>query len=111
MTLWSEASTGKRRILVAGATDGAYEVVIEDTDDWAIERPPRIVAGSGAADTMLLLPGRPEGKILRGTGMVWTVAVENIPRWAMSAAMVDGTLILLGDLDGEMHAETRRLDF
>ncbi len=43
--------------------------------------------------------------------MAWTVALENIPRWAMSAAMVDGTLILLGDLDGEMHAETRRLDF
>ncbi len=111
VTLWSEASTGKRRILVATGTDGVYEVVIEDTEEWAIERPPRIVVGSGAADTMLLLPGRPAGKILRGTGMTWTIALENIPRWAMSAAMVHGRLILLGDLDGEMHAETRILDF
>lgn len=109
-TLWSEASTGKRRILVADGTDGVYEVVIEDTEEWAIERPPRIVAGSGATDTMLLLPGRPVGKILRGSGMVWTVAVENIPRWAMSAALVDDTLILLGELDGELRAETRLLD-
>jgi hypothetical protein len=107
-TLWSEASTGKRRILVATGTDGVYEVAIEDTEEWAIERPPRIVVGSGAADTMLLVPGRPAGKILRGSGTVWAVAAENIPRWAMSAAMVNGTLILLGDLDGEMHAETRK---
>ncbi len=110
-TLWSEASTGKRRILAATGTDGAYEVVIEDTEEWAIERPPRMVAGSGAADTMLLVPGRPAGKILRGSGTVWTVAAEDSPRWAMSAAMIDGRLILLGDLDGEMHAEARALDF
>jgi hypothetical protein len=43
--------------------------------------------------------------------MTWTVAADNIPRWAMSAALIDGRLVLLGDLDGEMHAETRMLDF
>jgi hypothetical protein len=107
-TLWSEASTGKRRILAAIDTDESYEVVIEDAEDWAIERPPRIVVGS-APDTMLLLPGRPGGKILQGGGTEWSVLVEDVPRWAMSAAIIDGTLVLLGALDGRLQAEAREL--
>jgi len=110
-TLWSEASTGKRRILAATDTDESYEVVIEDDHEWAIERPPRIVAGSGAGTTMLLLPGRPTGVILAGSGTEWRVVAEGIPRWAMSAARVDGRLVVLGSIDGEFHAEALTVDF
>ncbi len=107
-TLWSEASTGKRRILAATDTSGAFEVVVEDGDDFAIERPPRIVVGS-SVDTLLLLPGRPAGKLLAGEGTRWTTVASDLPRWAMSAAIVDGFLILLGSLDGELNAEVRPL--
>ncbi len=106
-TLWSEASTGKRRILVATDTESDYEVVVEDTEEWAIERPPRQVAGSDPAASLLLLPGRPNGVILGGAGMDWVVVAEAIPRWAMSAAIIDGSLVVIGDLDGEFHAESR----
>lgn len=110
-TLWSEASTGRRRILAATATDGSFEIVLEDADNWAIERPPRVVSGSDAASPMLLVPGRPDGKILRGSGTAWRVVAGEIPRWAMSAAVVDGYLVLVGDLDGEAWALRRSLDF
>jgi len=110
-TLWSEASTGKRRILAATDTDESYEVVIEDDHEWAIERPPRIVAGSGVGAMMLLLPGRPTGVILAGSGTEWRVVADDIPRWAMSAARVDGRLVVLGSIDGEFHAEALTVDF
>ena len=105
-TLWSEASTGKRRILVATETEGDYRVVIEDTDEWAIDRPPRPVAGSDPASPLLLLPGRPNGVVLRGAGVDWGVVADGIPLWAMSAAMIDGSLVVIGDLNGELHVET-----
>ncbi len=108
-TLWSEASTGKRRILVATDTESDYEVVVEDTDQWAIERPPRPVVGSDPAKPLLLVPGRPNGVILRGAGMDWAIVAEEIPRWAISAAIIDGSLVVIGDLAGEFHAETRSL--
>lgn len=104
-TLWAEASTGKRRILGATDTSGAYEVVIEDDDAWAIERPPRLVAGTGEGDRMLLLPGRPFGRVLRGAGTEWQVVEVEVPRWAMSATRVDGALVVLGAYDGEVHVE------
>ena len=102
-TLWSEASTGKRRILVATETGGDYEVVLEDTGEWAIERPPRLVTGSDPAQPLLLLPGRPNGVILQGAGLDWAVVVEGIPRWGLSAAIIDGSLVLIGDLNGEFQ--------
>ena len=109
-TLWSEASTGKRRILVATDTESDYEVVVEDADAWAIERPPRPVAGSDSSAMMLLLPGRPSGVILGGAGMDWAVIAEDVPRWAMSAALIDGSLVVIGDLNGEFRAEFHELD-
>ena len=65
-TLWSEASTGKRRLLVATATDGNFEIVIGDSQAWRIDRPPRIVAEDGG-EALLLLPGRPTGLLLKGS--------------------------------------------
>jgi hypothetical protein len=104
-TLWSEASTGKRRILAAIDTSGEYEVVIEDDDAWAIERPPRRVAGTDEEEHVLLVPGRPAGRLLRGAGTEWSVTAEEIPRWAMSAALIDGGLLVLGAVDGEAQVE------
>lgn len=110
-TLWSEASTGKRRILVATDTSGEYSVVIEDDDDWAIERPPRMVVGSPSERPLLLLPGRPAGVVLAGSGANWEVVARDIPRWAMSAALTNEGLVVIGGLDGELHAEVVRGQF
>jgi hypothetical protein len=109
-TLWAEASTGKRRILVATDTGGEYRVAVEDDEDWAIERPPRIVVGSSPAEPMLLVPGRPAGKILQGSGADWRVRMTGIPRWAMSAALVDDRLLLLGSLDGDVQTDIVEID-
>jgi hypothetical protein len=111
-TLWAEASIGKRRILAATDTSGQFEVVLQDDEQWAIERPPRVVVGAARDDaTLLLVPGRPAGKLLRGAGSDWRVAAEGLPRWAMSAALIGDRLVLIGELDGELQAETRPLDF
>jgi len=104
-TLWSEASTGKRRILAATDTSGDYRVVIEDDEAWAVERPPRVVAGTAAGEHLLLVPGRPSGKLLRGVGTEWLVAADEIPRWAMSAALIDGGLLMIGAVDGALQVE------
>ena len=110
-TLWLEASTGKRRLLAATATDGSYQVVMEDADEWALERPPRLVIGPTGSGPMILLPGRPSGRILRGSGVTWSLAFEDLPRWAMSAALIDETLVLLGDVNGDVLVETRPTGF
>jgi len=103
-TLWAEASTGKRRLLAATETDGSYEVVIEDTEEWRIDRPPRIV-DSRENEALVLVPGRPTGVLLRGSGTSWQVVAADLPVWAMSAAMIDGNLVIVGVSDGQLRAE------
>ncbi len=109
-TLWSEASTGKRRLLAATATDGNFEIVIEDSEEWRIDRPPRIIAENGG-EALLLLPGRPTGLLLRGSGTSWSVVADDVPMWAMSGTLIDGNLVLVGALDGQLQAESRAFDF
>jgi hypothetical protein len=103
-TLWSEASTGKRRLLAATETEGDFEVVLEDTEGWSIARPPRVIASSDAAEALLLLPGRPGGIILRGAGTAWDTVARDVPAWAMSGAVVGDAVVVIGDLDGEFHS-------
>ena len=109
-TLWSEASTGKRRLLVATETDGNFEIVIGDSQAWRIDRPPRIVAEDGG-EALLLLPGRPTGLLLKGSGSAWGVVADDMPMWAMSGTLIDGNLVLVGAIDGQLQAETRAFDF
>ena len=109
-TLWSEASTGKRRVLVATETDGKFEIVVEDSEEWRIDRPPRIVA-ENVGEALLLLPGRPTGLLLRGSGRSWGVVADDMPMWAMSGALIDGNLVLVGAINGQLQAERRAFDF
>lgn len=104
-TLWAEASTGKRRLLVATETEGDFEVVVEDSEGWTIARPPRVIAGSDATRPLLLLPGRPGGVILSGAGTDWNIVASGVPAWAMSGAVLGDFIVVIGDLNGEFHSE------
>lgn len=109
-TLWNEASTGAIRLLEARDTDGSFEVVMESGDTWKIRRPPRPVEGAG--DTLLLVPGDPGGRLLAADGEDgdddgWTILDDNVPAWATSAVVIDGTLFVLGGEDGVARMASR----
>ena len=108
-TIWGEASTGHRRLLAAGDSQGDFQVLLEDSDDWSIDRPPRPVVGS--KETMILVPGRPTGKVLVAEGESWRVVADDLPSWAMSAMLDNGELALLGATKGVSEAQIRRFDF
>ena len=107
-TIWGEASTGHRRLLAAGDSQGDFQVLLEDSDEWSIERPARPVVGS--SETMILVPGRPTGRMLVAEGERWRVVAEDLPSWAMSAMLESGELALLGATKGVVETQIRQLD-
>lgn len=100
VTLFNEASTGKRRLVAARAGDSEYSVVAEDGDDWRIASPPRAIAG---AERALLLPGRPHGRVLLPSGDGWTAAGPELPVWATAAVRNGDRLVVVGALSGAPH--------
>lgn len=107
-TVWGEASMGKRRLLAATGSQGDFQVLLEDSDGWSIRRPPRAVINT--ASSMILVPGRPTGKLLVSEGESWSVVADDLPPWAMSAVLESDQLTLLGASGGEVRFETRSLD-
>ena len=109
-TLWFDGSTGRRRLLSSSDPDEAPTVVIEDSDDWSLRYPPRIVSGTGGS-TELLIPGRPGGYLLTLNNGSWRVRFDDLPGWATSAVVHDGKLILVGSDQGvfkhEIHDSIR----
>ena len=59
---------------------------------------------------MMLVPGRPTGKLLSEDGDSWQTIVEDLPRWAMSAALQDGVLTLIGAVQGTLMVEEQKFD-
>jgi hypothetical protein len=100
-TLWMEGSTGKRRLFQADATDGSVELVLEDSESWTLERPPRFVETRESKAPLVLLPGRPTTRILLRTEGTWTMVVDDLPSWAMSGFLEGGVLTVLGAVDGK----------
>ena len=107
-TVWGEASTGRRRLLAATDSQGDFEVLLEDGGGWSMARPPRAVMSTAAP--MILLPGRPTGKLLVADGDRWSLVADDLPRWAMSAVLEGGELTLLGAIKGEAKAQIRSFE-
>ncbi len=107
MTLWFDGSLGYQRLLSAYDPAEAPDVVLEDTDDWFMNYPPRPVSGTPVGTTILLLPAQSTGRLLDHDGHQWRVIAEDVPEWATSAALYQGRLILIGGEGGILRSETR----
>jgi hypothetical protein len=108
-TLWTEGSTGKRRLFQAEATDGSAELVLEDSESWTLERPPRFVETRESNAPLVLLPGRPTTRLLRLTEGTWTTVVDDLPSWAMSGFLEGGVLTVLGAVEDRALWQQTRL--
>jgi len=109
VTLWNEASTGKRRLLSAAGPGDEFGIVLEDSENWSIQRPPRLVVGVEAGSPMYLVPGRPTGRLIRPEGATWKTVVDDLPQWSTSAAISGDRLLLLGSESGSARFEVRQL--
>jgi len=107
--LWNEASTGKRRLLSAAGPGDDFGIVLEDSEHWSIQKPPRLVVGVEAGSPMYLVPGRPTSRLIKADGVSWKTVADDLPQWATSAATDGGRLLLLGSVSGSPHYEVRDL--
>ena len=104
--LWLDGSTGIRRLLESQGAGNDPKVVLQDSDEWFLDYPPRRVAGSDSE--LLLLPAVP-AYILRRDGEEWEVAIDDLPGWATSAAVENGELVVAGSSDGRFVQLRREL--
>ncbi len=105
--LWFDGSTGVRRLLAASRADREPAVVLEDSDQWTLRYPPRLVSGS---PSLLLVPGRPAGYLMRYLGGTeLSLEASDLPAWATSAAVLDGYLHIVGTEDNSFRYVTQLL--
>ena len=107
MTLWFDGSLGYQRLLSAYDPELEPDVVLEDTDDWFMNYPPRRVSGVPRGSTLLLVPAQSTGRLLNHDGHDWSVIADDVPEWATSAALYEGRLILIGGEGGVLRSEMR----
>ena len=102
----------KARDLWAFGSEPAVTVFSDDErGDWTPRLPSRLVSSLQSDPVLLLLPGRPASRLIspREGGSGWAVKADDLPVWATEAVYQNGTLLLVGALDGEIRAESRRL--
>lgn len=104
--LWLDGSMGIRRLLESQGAGNAPKVVLQDTDEWFLDYPPRRIAGAG--DSLLLVPSVP-AYVLERDGQEWRVVVNDLPGWATSAALDAGSLVIVGSSDGRFVQLRREL--
>lgn len=102
--LWRDAASGEW-VLKRGrsGSDEAVPVFSAETGDWKMTASPRAVAGRR---DLVLVPGQPSSRLLERQGDDWTTARDDLPPWATSAALLDGGLVVVGAVDGELELET-----
>ncbi len=101
--MYREASSGSWALKVGspGSEDEAL-VFPDGVGDWKMTLSPRAVA---ASPELLLVPGQPGGRLLERDGEAWSVLRDDVPPWATSAAAVNGGVLVVGAVDGELEAE------
>jgi len=105
-TLWKDASTGSWRLLWSTDPNVAPAELLTDQADLELTYSPRTVSGREA---WVLIGARPHGLIAEWKDGAWQVVLESLPRWASSAVVKEGQLILVGNEKGQFYTETRRL--
>ncbi len=108
-TLWIDASAGHRRTLLAGPRHDAPIVLLQGDGEQRIDLPPRRVAGDDPERPLVLIPGRPAGRLFqRGEDGAWRESTVELPAWTTSAALLNGRLLVAGTESGELKIDTRR---
>jgi hypothetical protein len=103
--LWPDGSTGAK-LLRHAPFDRPSAALLFSGEHWSPRLPPRPVQ-SKVAD-LLLVPGQDASRLLAFDSAAgsWRLAARDLPAWATSAWLADGTLWLIGALDGDfMHLE------
>ena len=98
--------SGGRKILMRGESAGKdAEPVFADhaTKDWNLLYPPRPIAQGDGSRDLLLVPGRPVGRVIERQGDSWRVVSSEVPKWATSGATSEGRLLVVGALNGELQ--------
>lgn len=106
---WRDGSRGHSRIVEGSDGRRLLSTVVEDEGDWRISASPRLLLDSDE-NPMLLVPGRPHGRLLRREGGRWVEVSSEIPRWALSAVRLRDQVLLVGDENTELHMESLALE-
>ena len=101
--------SGGRKILMSGREDNhPAEPVFGDhaTTEWSLLYPPRPVATEDGSRQLLLVPGRPTGRLIERVDGEWKVLSSAVPKWATSATYSDGSLLVVGSPGGALQFAT-----
>ncbi len=108
--LWPDGSSGKKMLMEAGfGPDPAVPLFSDEArGDWSPRLSPRMVSSRAAAE-LVLLPGRPDSRLIEraASGDGWETVAEGLPAWATTAVYENGGLILVGSVDGVLKQESR----
>ena len=109
--LWPDGSSGRKLLMVAPFGDEPAATLFseEQRGDWQPRLSPRAVISNQLSSPLLLLPGLPSSRLVAAGegGNQWTIAADDLPRWATSALYEDGVLLLIGSISGEFRVERR----
>jgi len=105
-TLWKDASTGYWRMLWSVDPNVAPAELLTDQADLDLTYSPRVVSGREA---WVLVGARPHGLIAQWSDGVFEVMRNGLPRWASSAVVKEGQLIIVGNEKGRLYTETHTL--
>ena len=104
--VWIDGSTGIRRLLESRGVGNEPHVILEDTNDWFLDYPPRRITGTGSDSLLLLVPAVP-AYVLSYNDDVWNVVANDLPAWVTSAALVGEELVMVGST-GDNFVQDRR---
>ena len=105
-TLWKDASTGSWRLLWSTVPSAAPAELLTDQTDLELTYSPRVVSGR---ETWVLVGARPHSLIAEWQDGTWQVVRQSLPRWASSAVVKEGQLILLGNEKGQLFTQISAL--
>ena len=104
--LWIDGSMGIRRLLESQGADNPPKVILEDTDEWFLDYPPRRITGTGPDSLFLLVPAVP-AYIISHDDDQWRVVADDLPGWVTSAALMGDELVMVGST-GDNFVQDRR---
>ena len=105
-TLWKDASNGSWRMLWSIDPNVAPAELLTDQVNLDLTYSPRTVSGREA---WVLVGARPHGLIAEWKDGAFEVIRRGLPRWASSAVVIKGQLILVGNEKGQLYTETYTL--
>jgi hypothetical protein len=104
--------SGGRKILMSGrADDHPAAAVFADhsTTEWNLLYPPRPVVTQDGSRELLLVPGRPSGRLIERVDGDWKVLASEVPKWATSGVYSEGSLLVVGSPGGALQFATLSL--